>query len=62
MEKYTVGNTETPWQTVSLKGNFGHNSGSCQARYLSLPKLANKDFSVFVFENGSMTAKKKEFV
>ena len=48
--------------TVALKANFGHNSGSCQKRFEQLPKLKYADANVFVFANGTVEAKKKEFI
>ena len=61
VEKYTVGN-ETPWQQIALKGNFGHNSGSCQKRFAELPKLQYTNMNVFIFDKGTVTAKKKEWI
>jgi len=61
VQKYTVGG-EVNWMTVALKANFGHNSGSCQKRFEQLPKLKYADANVFVFANGTVEAKKKEFI
>ena len=52
---------DVPWGTISLKGNFGHNSGSCKKRYEQLPSLKHPDASVFVFANGGVTAKTMEW-
>ena len=60
VQRHTIG-LETPWQTIALKGNFGHNSGSCQKRFAELPKLQYQNMNVFVFANGTLTAEKQEF-
>ena len=60
VQRYTIG-LETPWQMIALKGNFGHNSGSCQKRFAALPQLQYQNMNVFVFANGTLTAKKQEF-
>ena len=60
VEKYKVGG-QVNWQTVALKANFGHNSGSCQKRFDQLPKLKWQDANVFIFESGAVIAKKKEW-
>ena len=54
---------DMPWQLVALKANFGHNSGSCKARYLSLPALKWADCSHFHFApGGGVTAHKRRGV
>ena len=52
---------DVPWGTISLKGNFGHNSGSCKKRYEQLLSLKHPDASVFVCANGGVTAKTMEW-
>jgi hypothetical protein len=63
VEEYRF-HAETPWSKIALTANFGHNSGSCKARYESLPKLKWADASVFEFAGkkggGKVTASKKK--
>jgi len=51
---------QMPWQTIALKCAFGHNSGSCKARFESLPKLKYADCSVFDFTPGGGVAAYKK--
>ena len=47
------------WVTISLKCAFGHNSGSCKAKFESLPKHKYADMDRFSFTPGGGVAASK---
>ena len=55
--KYRIGNTEPDWGTIALKCNFGHNSGSCKARFESLPALRYEGLDQLYFPGNGKPAK-----
>ncbi len=54
--KYRIGNTEPDWGTIALKCNFGHNSGSCKARFESLPALKYEGLDQLYFPGNGKPA------